>query len=433
MTFASLRDFSILYAADTALEQIEHEFAYMLRKMIADKSEIILPVSTVNTSTSTESKAILLGSITGLSTAPDEYVMQKKNDGTLLLSAGSTAAYDDLLGEFLDTLEQEKEIPEAPLVRICRDKSVKKHHGDLRILFHNIFGYDRKPTINPQRRYTFEAHLYREYDADILCLQEYDGGPRKYLSPLLEERGFVEVPADQMGFPKNCAPIFYDPTRVNLLDHGFFPFTYQSEVFELVCNNHNTKNFTWAAFEDLKTKKKFLVISVHFYYSPDASDDMTNRVESNKARIENAREMFGFIKNEIYTKNNGIYADLPILWGGDLNCSYNNKKLDSLIASNNGRIALDVLEEECGMKHVQKHATLFSDGIGAYCGYPTYDEALGYYPTFGRLDNKTFDSSIDHAYVYGDGVTPLTFDIIDTSFAKKTSDHTPITVDYRFD
>ena len=83
------------------------------------------------------------------------------------------------------------------------------------------------------------------------------------------------------------------------------------------------------------------------------------------------------------------------------------------------------------MKHVQKHATVFADDIGAYCGYPTYDEELGYYPTYGRLDNKTFDTSIDHAYIYGEGVTPLTFDIIDTSFAKKTSDHAPIVVDYR--
>ena len=432
MTFTSIRDFSILYAAGTELEQMEHEFAHMLRKMLADSGELMLSVSADNAS-SPRSKAILLGSITGLSPAPTEYLMQKKSDGSLLLSAGSSAAYDDLLRDFLDVLKKDGELPQEPILKTCSDKSMGNRHGDLRILFHNIFGYDRKPTINPQRRYLFESILYREYDADILCLQEYDGGPRKYLSPLLEEKGFLEVPADQMGFPKNCAPIFYDPTRVRLIDHGFFPFTYQSEVFELVCNNHNTKNFTWAAFEENKTKKRFLVISVHFYYSPDASSDMTNRVESNKARIENAREMFGFIQNEIYTKNNGVYADLPILWGGDLNCSYNNKKLDSLIASNNGRIALDVLEEECGMKHVQKHATVFSDGIGAYCGYPTYDEALGYYPTFGRLDNKTFDSSIDHAYVYGNGVTPLTFDIIDTSFAKKTSDHTPIVVDYRLD
>ena len=49
------------------------------------------------------------------------------------------------------------------------------------------------------------------------------------------------------------------------------------------------------------------------------------------------------------------------------------------------------------------------------------------------LDYDTYGSHDVDEYIYGDGVTPLTFDIIDTTFAKKTSDHAPIVVDYRFD
>lgn len=430
MKKSALKEYRILYSAESANAIIEHEAAFTLRQKLAELFDIELNVST---DLSYEGAKILIGSITALTPTVNEYIIYQKDQETLALTAGSTAAYDDLLKDFLGIVEQGEEIPETPLAKVSRDKSIGRRYGDLRILFHNIFGYDRKPTINPGRRYAFEGILYREYDADILCLQEYDGGPRKYLGPKLIENGFTEVPADQMGFPKNCSPIFYNAARVKLLDHGFYPFVYKSEVFELVCNNHDTKNLTWAAFEDLRTQRRFLVISVHFYYSPDASNDMTNRVESNKARIENAREMFAFLQNTLYTKNGGEFAGLPLLWGGDLNCSYNNKSFPSLIASANGRIALDVLEEELGMKHVQKNAVIFSDNIGAYCGYPTYDEELGYYPTYGRLDNKTFDTSIDHAYIYGEGVTPLTFDIIDTTFAKKTSDHAPIVVDYRFD
>lgn len=430
MKISSLKEYRILYSAESPNALVEHEAAFTLRQRLFQVFGIEL---TVSTAPAHDGAKILLGSLSALTHAINEYVICQKDEQTLLLSAGSTAAYDDLIEKFIESVEKEEELPASPHGKPCKDPSMGQRHGDLRILFHNIFGYDRKPTINPQRRYAFEGILYREYDADILCLQEYDSGPRKYLGPRLMENGFTEVPADQMGFPKNCSPIFYNAARVKLLDHGFYPFVYKSEIFELVCNNHDTKNLTWAAFEDLKTKKRFLVISVHFYYSPDASSDMTNRVESNKARMENAREMFAFLQNTLYTKNGGEFAGLPLLWGGDLNCSYNNKKLPSLIASANGRIALDVLEEELGMKHVQKNALLFADNIGAYCGYPTYDEELGYYPTCGRLDNKTFDTSIDHAYIYGDGVTPLTFDIIDTTFAKKTSDHAPIVADYRFD
>ena len=423
-----LNHFSILYSAHSPNTAIEHEAAHWLRQALATRFGWEL---TVSTEIQAPSPKILLGAASGLTPALNEYAIRVGEGSDLSLCAGSTAAYDDLITDLVEALEKGEEI--TSLSKVCRDPSMGKRHGDLRILFHNIFGYDRKPTINPQRRYAFESILYREYDADILCLQEYDGGPRKYLGPLLTEHGFTEVPADQMGFPKNCSPIFYNDARVKLLDHGFYPFVYKSEVCEMVCNNHDTKNLTWAAFEDIRTQKRFLVISVHFYYSPDASSDMTNRVESNKARMENAREMFAFLQDVIYKKNGGEFAGLPLLWGGDLNCGYSNKKFLSLIESAGGKIALDVLEEDFGMKHVQKHAALFADSIGAYCGYPTYDEALGYYHTCGRLDNKTFDSSIDHAYVYGKGVTPLTFDIIDTTFAKKTSDHAPIVVDYRLE
>ena len=428
MKIANLNTAQIFYSANSENAAVEHEFAHWLRQKLHESCDMELTVST--DAADTTKPAILLGALSGLAPEKLQYAVQVRENNVLALAAGSTAAYDALIEHLLSKAEKGEEIQSCE--GSCLDVSLQKRHGDLRILFHNIFGYDRKPTINPQRRYLFESILYREYDADILCLQEYDGGPRKYLTPLLTQNGFTEVPADQMGFPKNCSPIFYNAERVELLDHGFFPFTYKSEVCEMVCNNHDTKNLTWAAFVDRKTEKKFLVISVHFYYSPDASGDMTNRVESNKARIENAKELFSYIQNHIYTKNGGEFAGLPVLWGGDLNCSFNDQNYPSLIASANGKTALAALEE-MGMKHAQKHAEIFADNVGSYCWFPTYDEELGYYNSCGRLDNKTFNGSIDHSYVYGDGVTPLTFDILDTTIAKKSSDHAPIVVDYRFD
>ncbi len=429
MTLSSLQEFRIVYSAASPSALIEREAAFVLRQKLLAALGADLTVQTEEEAP--DGRRILLGALSGLSPAPTQYALEQRDDATLLLCAGSTAAYDALVEAAVQALT-EGPLPAAPVIASCKDPSLGTPHGDLRILFHNIFGYDRKPTIHPQKRYALEATLYGEYAADILCLQEYDGGPRKYLGPRLTEHGFLEVPADQMGFPKNCSPIFYNPHRVTLLDHGFYPFRYKSPVNEMVCNNHDTKNLTWAAFEEQKTGKRFLVISVHFYYSPDASSDMTNRVESNKARMENAREMFEFLQDVIYTKNGGAFAGLPLLWGGDLNCSYGDKTKPSLLAAANGRIALDVLEDY-GMKHVQKNALLFADTIGAYCGYPTYNAELDYYDSYGDLSKSLFAGSIDHAFVYGPGVTPLTFDILDSSFAKKTSDHAPIVVDYRLD
>ncbi len=420
-------DYTIVYDKNSAHALIEHEAAYTLRQKLTALDEAPLRVLAWGEGDPMPENAILLGDITGFSLEKDQYALQNTGD-KILLAAGSTAAYDDLLSAFLEGAEDELPIDEEPAVCQCADRSIGGRHGSLRAIYHNIYGYDRTPTINPIRRYTLESILYREYGADLLCLQEYDGYPRKLLAPLLEEQGYIEVPADRGDFPSNCSPILYDPKKLELLDHGFYPFSWKSEVFPKVCNNHNSKNLTWAVFEQKSTGKRFVNISVHFYYSPDASQDMTNRVESNKGRIKNAEEMHDVIENVIRTRHNGAWRELPVLLGGDLNCGFANKTLPSLIASAGGRIALDLLEEY-GMKHLQKTADLFSDNTTAYCGYPTYDEELGYYDHVGKVHHLTYDKAIDHIYTLGDGIQCHTFDILDSSYAMRTSDHCPILVD----
>ncbi len=419
--------YTIVYAKSGPRALIEHEAAYTLRQRLAATYEEALAVLAWEEGMEMPQNAILLGDITGIFSAQNQFAMQ--NTGyKILLTAGSTAAYDDLIEAFLVGAEEELPTDDAPLLCDCKDQSIGTRHGALRVIYHNIYGYDRTPTINPIRRYTLEATLYREYDTDLLCLQEYDDYPRKLLAPLLEEAGYQEVPADRGDFPSNCSPILYDPEKLTLLDHGFYPFSWKSEVFPKVRNNHNSKNLTWAVFEQKSTGRRFVNISVHFYYSPDASQDMTNRVESNKGRIKNAEEMHDVIENVIRKKHDGAWRDLPVLLGGDLNCGFANKVLPSLIASAGGRIALDLLEEY-GMKHLQKTADLFSDNTTAYCGYPTYDEELGYYDHVGDVNKHTYDKAIDHIYTWGEGIQCHTFDILDSSYAKRTSDHCPILVD----
>ncbi len=426
MSTPNLQEYQILYTPTSPNAEIEHEVCYTLRQRLNQLCNVTLSVSTEARAHGTP--AILFGELAGLPCELDEYAIQSPDAATILASAGSMAAYDDLIEELSALLQKETLPLSQPICKKTSDRSIGKRYGDLRVIYHNIYGYDLKPTINPQRRYAFEARIYREYDADILCLQEYDGGSRKRLAPLLEERGYEEVPVDLLGFAKNCSPILYDRTRVTVLDHGFYPFHYQSPVDERVCNNHDTKNITWAVFEQNQNKKRFVVMSMHYYYSPDASTDMTNRVESNKARIENAREAYRLITDCIRTKNGGAYRDLPILLGGDLNCSFANRSLPSLLADCNGHIALDEMES-FGMKHLQKNARVFADQIGAYCGYPAYDEVLGYYHRCGDLSKSRFDGSIDHVWSLGEGICCMTFDVMDFSFAKKTSDHCPILVD----
>ena len=104
MSLSCLKNYTILYATDTDAEQIDHEFAYTLRQMIAQRAEITLPVVIDAAKLAEASPKIFMGTIAKLSPAPAEYILQKDQKGDLLLAAGSTAAYDDLLKDFLQAV-----------------------------------------------------------------------------------------------------------------------------------------------------------------------------------------------------------------------------------------------------------------------------------------------------------------------------------------
>lgn len=351
---------------------------------------------------------------------------------SILLTAASASGLDAVSTRFLSLFDRDGALSQPLDQPICfdaGDRSLAEEYGDLRVIYHNIFGYDRKPTIEPARRFAFQAYLYRAYRAPLLCLQEFDKRPRELMAPMLGAAGYVEVEVDYSALGKNCSPIFYDPTRLTLIDCGFCPFTYISAVNPAVCNNANTKNFTWGVFEDKRFQKRLIVISLHFYYAADAVNDRMECAESNLARIRNAEELLSVIQKEILPKHPGI----PIVLGGDLNACYNHATWKSVINSvTGGRTVLDLLAETEGLVSVQKSAEAFSDDHITCHAYPTYDAALGYYDSCADLTGTSYNGAIDHVFILGEGLRAKTFDILDNSVAKKCSDHCPIAVDLSY-
>ncbi|MBQ8213207.1 MAG: hypothetical protein IJZ80_04295 [Clostridia bacterium] len=353
-----------------------------------------------------------------------------REDGRdIILTAASASGYDKVTDLFLSLFNGNGDFVYDGKIALCEDvadASLAREYGNLRILYHNIFGYDRKPTIDPARRFAFQTYLYREYRAPLLCLQEFDKRPRELMAPMLEAAGYREVEVDYSALGKNCSPIFYDPTRLALIDCGFCPFTYISAANPAVCNNANTKNFTWGVFEDKRLQKRLTVISLHFYYAADAVCDRMECAESNLARIRNAEELLSVIQKEILPK----YPTLPIVFGGDLNACYAHATWPSVLSSvTKGRTVLDLLSDWEGVCAAQKHAAVFADDHITCHAYPTYDAALGYYDYCADLSGTSFDGAIDHVYTYGEGIRPMTFDILDSSIARKCSDHCPVLVD----
>lgn len=354
--------------------------------------------------------------------------------GVLLLVAASASGLDRVLELFWSAFDENGELTDC----FCRareltldvgDRSLAHEWGDLRVLYHNIYGYDFKATINPQRRFAFEAYLYREYRPSILCLQEFDRAPRERLLPLLEAAGWAEVEVDYSELGKNCSPIFYDPRRLSLIDRGFHAFHYTSAANPAVCNNANTKNFTWGVFEDQKSGKRLVVISLHLYYAADAVAVKGEYAESNLARIRNAEELLEVIDGEIRTK----YPTLPILLGGDFNACWHHACKESIVNSvTGGKTVLDLLAGVEGMASLQGSAELFADDHITCHAFPTYDTELDYYDFCADLSQTSYRGAIDHVYTLGAGLCAKTFDILDNSIAKKCSDHCPIVVDLSF-
>ena len=231
-----------------------HEAAFSLRQMIQARFGYAPSVVTE----APEGPAICF------TRGADPLQCQIRREGdSVLLTAASASGLDAVSERFLSLFDRDGVLSEPldhPICFDAADRSLAEEYGDLRVIYHNIFGYDRKPTINPERRFAFQAYLYRAYRAPLLCLQEFDKRPRELLAPMLEAAGYCEVEVNYSALGKNCSPIFYDPKRLSLIDCGFCPFTYVSAVNPAVCNNANTKNFTWGVFEDKRLQKRLIVI-----------------------------------------------------------------------------------------------------------------------------------------------------------------------------
>ena len=145
---------------------------------------------------------------------------------------------------------------------------------------------------------------------------------------------------------------------------------------------------------------------------------------ANLARIDNVRELF-VILDEIKSKPE--YADIPVILGGELNSRYIDETRNSVITLHDGRIALREIEKN-GMKSAQLTAPI-ADTRTALPGYPKYDSFYGYYYAYGNPKEDKQDTTIDHIFYMGNNLDVHVFDVVDTTFARKTSDHLPIYVD----
>ncbi len=273
----------------------------------------------------------------------------------------------------------------------------------LKVMYYNVYGYNN---IKVPDRLKIQCEMIIENSPDILCLQEFDSQHRNNAKATLEGAGYVEVPVGSRGkvlynSTLNCEPMFYREDNLKLIESGGKPFpewvTIDGEV--LYGNNGSTKSMIWGVFEEKSQGKLFLVVNAHFMWT-DSSHLTYEQAE--KVRLDNAKRVLAQIEKIKTSK--AEYADIPVVFGGDLNTPPTSDVFKSLADK---------------LKYAADEAETY-EKLGYYGGYASYDESTGEY-----IYNEPYESDhiIDHAFV--DGVKLNSYLPIKELRAKITSDHLP--------
>lgn len=229
--------------------------------------------------------------------------------------------------------------------------------------------------------------------SEICCFQECnpktsrDG--KDAIQELLKPR-YVEVKPEYS--TKNYTPIFYVPTKVELIDGGYFPFD--------GLNDLNSKSVSWGVFKEKKTRKYFSVISTHFWWKAESKEDDLQRRENARVVSKRAKEI------------NSKY-DCPVIVCGDLNSGDTEQ----------GSGGYDEMVTE-GMKDIRETAERTDYSFTCSDNYPIIKDGK-YIRGF-----KT-DYTIDYIFVYGEKLmTAYSFSVNNSEKARISSDHSPLLLEF---
>lgn len=338
-----------------------------------------------------------------------QYACRVRSEGNRLFAeAGSFYGYEELMRWFQEELASPvngsvsisaTDRWEQELSQTFSDgtENVLNDDGDLRILYHNIYGYnfDEKQPI--EQRVQQMQLLYEAYSADVLALQEVTGYARTNgLERLLAEAGFSEAVPDGLR-NVNCTPVFYRADELNLLECSFRQ--YSDGMGDI------TKSYTATVFQRKSDGKVFSVVSTHFWYQTEQ-----NQSGSDAARVTDAKQLLEGVQavSEKY--------HCPVFFGGDLNCNCQSEAYQLL--------SLNYSDVQAVAKR--------SEDLSTHHAYPTYSTEQKMY-TSGERPYGKYEAAIDHVFLTGSGVCVDVFDVVTDLYSILSSDHCPLFLKISFE
>ncbi|MGM9682302.1 MAG: hypothetical protein ACI3XQ_01760 [Eubacteriales bacterium] len=249
-------------------------------------------------------------------------------------------------------------------------ENILGRNGEIRIMFHNIWGWNESATNPTEQRNLMLGLTYLEYMPDILCLQECTAmmrNPEKNpIMATLAENGYAEVDVGKVDGYETATPIFYRTSVLKVLEKGVLKF-------DKNMGGGEDKFVTWAVFETIDGGKKFGVLSVHLAYQ--------RTEQGNQYRLAQVPQVV-----EIAEQIEAKYS-CAVLIGGDMNCYVNEDPYNLYL--NKGLTDVWNSVSASGQR---------DDGKSNY-GYPTFNSELG---IFERAEitsyGKYSTGSVDHVF-----------------------------------
>lgn len=260
--------------------------------------------------------------------------------------------------------------------------------GEMRIMFHNVWGYINADGSNPiSMRPDVALSVYQSYQPDVLCLQECSNAYRTGGKALFRWLGenYTEVSFPNEGGTGN--PIFYNKMLFEAVETGYKK------------SRSGDKGTTYAVLRRKSDGKLFGVTNSHFAANTNAGDDP---VLGNEYRVQDAETMAATAQ-AIVAK----YGKISVFSGGDFNTNKNGDPYQALTKAGLNNI-----------RGIAKDCTTLSPYYKTFAYNADYD--------FYNLQNSlTTDSewAIDHLMYFGATPGVSRYDVVNYSLALTASDH----------
>lgn len=379
---------------------IETYVARLIARYITKNHGVTLPILTEVEAAGKYTHFIRIGNLPG---AHDSYAIRVK-DGHLEVDFSnvflSMAAYDTLINKVFRAEGGKIALPGGELDHgptVISPYDILNTRGDVRILYHNIWGYLNADGSNPvSMRADIAIPIYEAIAPEIICFEEAGSSYRtsaKSLFKWLKAEGYTEICFSNEGGTGN--PIFYRKDLLELVDSGYAKA------------RSGDKGTTWAVFR-LKsdTTKTFAVTNSHFAANTNAGGDADL---GNTYRIADAKTAVSVMES-ILTK----YPNIPVFVGGDFNTNPTGQPYHVLTGA--------------GLTNVLK-LTDSKDTAKPYHGSYPYDKDFDLYDPVAGAAAGTSGGSIDHIMTVPNGAQILQYRVMSGKLSATISDHCPHFVD----